>query len=184
MNRTKRNIGIIILILYNSVCYAQQIEPTPEQWLIEHKKEIGSTPYIFEGKIIQQKNFQWRDRLLKCNVTQITKIYKGSPKIKLGTIKIIQWDGQTKNDDMISNTADYYGVTLSKDSNYIIFGVPAYSNALDSLITDNETNLTAVVGPVRLSGATAYWDEIQYKTLDSLYSFFKENGVTVQEKVK
>jgi hypothetical protein len=34
-----------------------------------------------------------------------------------------------------------------------------------------------------LDETSAQWDEAKYNSLDFLYSFFKENGVTVQEEV-
>ena len=120
MNTKKNIITIAINIFCYALCYAQQIQPTPKQWLGVEQKMIKSCAYIFEGKVIQQKNFQWRDRLLQCNVIQITKIYKGTPEINLGTIKIIQWNGELTN----GTVSDYYGIALNKGQSYIIFGTP------------------------------------------------------------
>ncbi len=58
----------------------------------------------------------------------------------------------------------------------------------DTMIATNNTiTLTTMDcdNPIGFTGTdSAQWGYTKYSTLDSLYSFFKENGLTVQEEVK
>ena len=55
---------------------------------------------------------------------------------------------------------------------------------MDSLVTDNKINLTAQDEPIAFVGVTAQWGITHYKTLDELYAFLKDNGLTVQQEQK
>lgn len=182
-------ITAAIIIFCYSFCVAQQAYLTPAQMIIEHKKEISTIPYIFEGTVIQQQKIRWRNRLLECNIMQITKIYKGTPQVKLGTIKVIQWYGETISGDLISISlpSDYVSIVLNKGQTYIILGNPSYSDAVDSVTTtDNQINLTTADYPITIysNNTVSWYGTTQFKTTDDIYSFFKENGLTVQEEVQ
>jgi hypothetical protein len=189
MKTIKGAITTLLIIFCYSFSEAQQVSLTPSQWLVEYKKEIGTTPYIFEGTVIQQQKIRWRNRLLECNIMQITKIYKGTPQVKLGTIKVIQWYGETISGDLISISppSDYVSIVLNKGQTYIILGNPSYSDAVDSVTTtDNQINLTTADYPITIysNNTVSWYGTTQFKTTDDIYSFFKENGLTVREEIQ
>lgn len=195
MKAIKSIITIIGVIIYHSLCNAQQrqVQGTPAQELAEHKKQISTIAYLFEGSVIQQKSYYMRHirgAIYTCSVMKITKIFKGSPQIKLGTIKVISEGGSIDNGpNMLASNEGW--VPIGKGSTYIIFGQPstfepADSNMLHLMATDNTITLLLCCGdPINFNGkGAAQWDEIKYNSLDSLYSFFKANGLTVQEETQ
>jgi hypothetical protein len=171
--KTQRSLSIIaISLLCHSFSYAQ-VQATPEQWAEVEKKMIESRAYIFQGTIIKQIK---KDAQLTCSIIQITKIYKGSPQIKLGTIKVITWE-------VPPGTMDG-GISLGRGCTYIIFGNPTNSNAFDSIMSDNSITLSASNSIVFFGDNSAQWGTNLYKPLDSLYSVFKRNGLTVEEEAE
>ncbi len=174
--------GIIItaLLIFNySLSYAQ------------HPTVIQKAKYIFEGTIIEQKCYYGAHGIMTCSVFQIKKIFKGSPQIKLGTIKIINEQGGRVGNGPISRPTDA-GPVLTRGCTYIIFGTPStFSRASDSvsaysIATDNLHPLDCT-GQINFHGSGASWGwrhPTNFPTTDSLYSFLKDNGLTVQEEVK
>jgi hypothetical protein len=150
-----------------SFCKAQKVQ----KWVVtERQNEIKGYNYIFEGTVTQQtKNGNWM-----CSVVQITKIYKGSPQIKLGTIRVVmelQADGEP---------------AMTKGSKYVLFGRPA-SSSLDTIQTAENTLTLQCIDHIDFHGTGATWGARQpqeYKTVDSLYSYFKENGLAVQQEAQ
>jgi hypothetical protein len=187
MKTIKGTIIVTLLISCYSFCHAQvQVQATPEQWKGVEKEMIRKSAYIFEGTVIQGKYYNGKKQQVWTDIVQITKIYKGSPKIKLGSIKIIVGQSGPKgNISMVSSGGG--GASMSKNGTYIILGRLADSLWLvDSTKTDNNITVTSLGStnyPVVIYGnKSAQWGQARYKTLDSLYSFFKENGLTVQEE--
>lgn len=181
MKTTKEIIIVVNIIFCCSFCIAQRANPTPAQWLAYQQKEIKECPYIFEGNVTQQKCFFGLHGMMICSVIQITKIYRGSPQLKIGTIKVI-----TNQNKGYKDAGPDVGI-----GRYVIFGnpsipfirIPADSNVFQSMPTDNILIL-ACNDWISFTGNGASWEFAQYKTTDSLYSFFKENGLTVQEEEK
>lgn len=169
----KTIIALVITIFSYCFCYAQAIN-TPAQWLTFRQNELKECSYIFEGKVIQQSI---EGIIYVCSIIEITKIYRGSPQIKLGTIKVTTMQGKGLQDA---------GPGLSKGSSYIIFGKLTNSKAFDTILVDNSAMLSRYDQiSFHDTGAIWGWRQVtRYKTLDSLYSFFKENGLTVQEEEK
>jgi hypothetical protein len=170
-------IAALTIFFCNSFCYAQQKRLSPAQELKIHQASLKNTAYIFEGTITKQSQYHAKTgALLMCSVIKITKVYKGSPNIKLGTIKVITYGGKV-NDGAPG---------LVNGTKYIILGRQANSNIDDSLVTaDNTVVLTTMdcdYPIVFLGNGIEQWKGTQFKTLDSLYSFFKENGLTAQEE--
>jgi hypothetical protein len=191
--KTIKGIAIAILVIFcYSSCLAQQAYTTPSQWIAEHKVVIDTTKYIFEAIVTNLNHYKSRKgEPLTCNVMQITKIFKGNPQLKLGNIKVITFG---------ENISEGGGGPLVKDDTYIIIGriADSYMQVEPMIATDNNIVITQMGcdGPIYFAhkyirngkvlsnqAFAARWDETQYKILDSLYSFFKENGLTVQEEV-
>jgi hypothetical protein len=173
-SKIKLNIIAIVLLSY-SFCSAQQthhIHTTGTQWLALHKQELSTTAYIFEGTIIKQSLKSGTE--LTCSIIKITKIYKGSPEIKIGTIKILTQQNPSDKDGWKG---------LSKGSTYVIFG-KMDSDKFHSIAADNSLTISCIDYINIANNNTARWGGIVYNTTDSLYSFFKENGVAVQEEQK
>jgi hypothetical protein len=164
-----RKSFIAIIVCIYSYCNAQPIN-TPAQWLNYQKNELKKCPYIFEGKITEQNKIGEST----CSVIQITKIYKGNPQIKLGTIKIIT--------TILAGSEAF--PQLSTGNTYIIFGSQSNSNDFQSKVTDNSITLWCNDWVLFVNkGAEWGWKQkTQYKTLDSLNSFFRTNGVIIQEQ--
>ena len=161
-----------LIIFCYSLCNAQKIHFTNQEYEAMHKQDIRNSPYIFEGKVIQISSINKEG--ITCFTISITKIYKGS-ELKLGTIKVLI--AQTEN-------TDDGGPFLSKGCTYVIFGKPYNSSLFESIVTDNTIKLT-YTDPINFYGKDgATWDNLNYHSRDSLYSFFKENGLTVQEQKK
>jgi hypothetical protein len=201
--KIKTTITTLLIVFCYSFSCAQQIYLTPAQWVVEHKKAINNSAYIFEGEVIQQ--YRVGKTTWVCSVLQINKIYKGSPELKLGTIKMF-----SEQAPMMQDAGPGFGT----GSTYIILGDVSDATAFKSLVTDNtfailptsgiqflgktyfDTQLYKYVQPAQCDSLTklnhrlvpfdrpaAQWDDTKYKIVDSLYSFFKENGLTVQEQV-
>jgi hypothetical protein len=214
MNIINKIIAAIIIIFCNSFCFAQY-QPSDSQRVLMQRRElavslksINKVPYIFEGNVTQQECYYSKEgEMLTCTVFQITKIFKGSPQIKLGSIKVI-----TMQEGLIDA-----GPGISGYGTYIIFGRPTGSSKLnDKITTDNLLTLDCFdridfLGNVYLDLRTrkylkleqidslhindnmilyyrpaAQWglqNPTKFKTLDELYAFLKEKGLTVQEEV-
>ena len=185
MKTIKFFIVVTTLFCY-SLSKAQMIDLTPAQWLGVHKKYIQSATYIFEGAVIKQNHYYVKNQVVYISIIQITKIFKGSPQLKLGSIKVIT--AQAVNGDNISDGERL--VEISKRGTYIIFCKPTNPSLLiDSTVTDNTITLTQLNGmdyPIVISGKdAANWvGTPQFKTKEDIYSFFKENGLTLQEEAK
>jgi hypothetical protein len=142
---------------------------TSAQWLAYQQKELKNCPYIFEGKVIsQQKNGG-----STCSVIQDTQIYRGT-ELKVGTIKVIT--------TMLSGAEKF--PQLHNGDSYIIFGNLNNSDSFSTVSADNSTIIISNDWvTLNGTGATWGWRRVStYPTMDSLYSFFRNNGVTVQEE--
>ncbi|MGP8216217.1 MAG: hypothetical protein ACLQQ4_11670 [Bacteroidia bacterium] len=177
--KNKIEIIIAVLLLCNVECFAQRAKASESKLLAIHKSDIQNSPYIVEGKVIKQECFYGKKGwgILTCNVIQISKIYKGSPNIQLGTIKVItDQGGQIGNEIQQVNDG---GPFLYTGTTYIIFCKDADSGMTHQLQTDNLPTLMPIDEPVIYKTAgTLKWDMTWYK-LNDLYTFFSENGVTV-----
>jgi len=70
---------------------------------------------------------------------------------------------------------------------YIIFGTSLSSSEVDSTSATDSPFKLQTYDWVVFQGTGAEWgwrQKTNYKTLDELYSFFKANGLTVQEEEK
>lgn len=165
-------ITLGLTVSFYMFCAAQQthhIHHTQAELLDVHTKEISNSAYIFEGKIIKQT--LKKGTLLTCNVIKITKIYKGSPGITLGTIKVFTEQSPNAKDGWKG---------LSNGSTYIIFGNPGDTASFHSIVTDNPFSISLIDYVFYPSPTTARWDATLYNSLDDLYTFFNQNGLTVQ----
>jgi hypothetical protein len=192
MKATKRIIAILLLSFSYSYSYSQVDIGTPSERLTEHKKIINNTPYIFEGTETTQRCYYVRHiggEIQTCNIIQVTKIFKGSPQLKLGSIKVITYGGHIGNTPY-AEPSDGGGIPpIGKGGVYIIFGEsttfePADSKMVDSMTTDNTLIVSHFDHIVLYNDNTAKWDYTKYDSIDSLYSFLKEGGLTVQEEVE
>jgi hypothetical protein len=104
MKTTRKALLAILFTCSQMFCYSQQIQITDAEEKAFHQKIIARVPYIFEGKVIKQEYFHGagdRYGILTCSLVQITKIYKGSPKIVLGTICVVTSQGGPENGFMV-----------------------------------------------------------------------------------
>jgi hypothetical protein len=189
--KTQRNFIMVVLgIFCNFFANAQMTDISPSRWLVIHKQDIANAAYIFEGTTTQEKSYYGKHGIMTCNVIQITKIYKGSPKLKLGTIKVLTVGGRIGNEPY-DPPSDGGWIRFTTGATYIILGIPAaFERASDSIIvnsitTDNLFVLEYIDHISFLSNDTVRWDyDMQFKTKEDVYSFFKENGLMVQEEQK
>jgi len=191
------------------------------------KNYAKTMSYIFEGAVIKQGYSPGKVAIF--NIMKITKIYKGSPQLKVGDIKVVSWG---PGDDVPPG--------LSNGGEYIVFGKTADSKKFDNpaITTDNINSLTVdcldfidlsgnkyidvlnyrdlkqkdydsltkhstitrdihdsdffivydsvtkrSYGIKRIRRYAAQWSAGKFPTIDSLYSFLKEGGLSVQEEV-
>lgn len=176
MKTRNKLITTVTIILCYTFCNAQKYNypNTPAQWLAFHKDELKECPYIFEGTVTEQSS-KGGGNLSRCCVIQITKIYKGSPQLKLGTIKVLTQDRKSTDAPL----------SISKGYTYIIFGKLANSKTFDTIIADNSVTLWCYDhANIYSIGASWGWRKVtHYPIVDSLYSFFQQNGVMIQEQV-
>jgi hypothetical protein len=161
-------IATLFFSFYLSFCYSQT---TQKQMLSECQNELKTYEYIFEGTVIKQsKDGKWM-----CSVVQINSIYKGSPQIKLGRIKVVTELGWEDAPPIIQ-----------KGSKYIVFGRGIKLNLQsDTGLSINNSLTLECIDHIDFKNSSASWGwrhPIIYQSLDSLYSFFKANGVTLQEE--
>jgi hypothetical protein len=193
-----------LLILSGINCPAQQSQLSTSQQLTIQQRTLASqqyilknAAYIFEGMVTQQECYQ-KVGILTCSIIQITKIFKGSPQIKLGSIKVITSQGGSIGDGSIEEIVSDRGVALGRSHTYIIFGGIADSTILpDKMIATDNSLILSTGGAIVFNSNKIYrrgiefhverpaaqWEETQFKTLDDLYVFLKENGLTIQEEV-
>jgi hypothetical protein len=189
MKTIKKILATAIIISCHLLCEGQIVQPTPAQAIAEHKKQISTTSYIFEGTVTQQKYYNGRNQIVTTCIMQITKIFKGSPKLRLGSIKVVT-DQAIKSGDIISIPSDEGDVVaVVKGGTYIIFGrTVGLTWTVDSTLTDNSITLTTMGMdyPIVIYGKDSIsWEFTpQFKTKEDIYSFFKENGLAAQEEVE
>jgi hypothetical protein len=203
MKKNYSIISVMLLLFFCSFSFAQnsstntQAELQQQRTSKQHKNALKSSAFIFEGIATTQEVYKSkRGEEWTCTIFQITKIFKGSSQIKLGSIKIITKQGNCLKDG---------GPAIGKERRYVIITNPADASTLNDKmpVTDNAPTLyggyvIAILEDVKKSGTTknithqfhAEWIGTQgdrgtvFKTLDELYSYFKENGLTVEEDVK
>jgi hypothetical protein len=164
MRTTKRIVTTLLLIFSFSFSYAQQDSLSAEQMLGEHKKYIKNAEYVFEGTVTQQKDYNGKNQAIKTCIIQINKIFKGSPQLKLGSIKVVIWQGPAKTNGInqsMMNVDEGYWVFPVNGGSYIIFarhvGPPW---CVDSTITDNNITLTTWGGvdySIIINGDSVNW---------------------------
>ena len=190
-------------------CYsnAQQIEMNSKDILKLQKTKLNNSTFIFEGVVTNQQCYHSAHGIATCSVVQITKIFKGSEQIKLGTIKIVTLQGGKITDNQ-GNITEIAGMPsddtrpmITKGMTYIIFGNLADSSLWGSsespALTIKTDNNQIILSDDRIGldlknhnknpkiypDVTSWWGT-HFKSLDSLYSFLKENGnLIIQEEV-
>ncbi|MEI6487837.1 MAG: hypothetical protein WCP52_02675 [Bacteroidota bacterium] len=194
MNTTKKILIAVIIIICNFSSYAQREKLSKEELLKSQQRTIKEVTFIFEGVATKQEGYLTKKKEpFTCTTIQITKIFKGSPQIKLGTIKVIT---EGRPDDIISDGGDtklYTGLT------FIIMASIANPDILpnNTITTDNPQSLLITSDVIRIADTTnkrlyhkgttpmATWYETKYNTLDDLYTFLKEKcSLTIQEETK
>jgi hypothetical protein len=156
---------------------------------------LKNTPFVFEGNVTQQGCYLTKKgELLTWSVINITKIFRGDSRIKLGSIKVITDQGGNVGNRWDSPPSEG-GVIISKGITYIIMGISADSSKLinNMVVTDNSLVLM-VPECIQFTDPkiqkknlkdfpAAQWGRTSFKNLDELYAYLKENGgLTVQEK--
>ena len=187
--RTKQILIVaIIAILCNAPCKAQVIALTPSQSEMSHKQYLPNAHYIFEGKVINRKHHKGKEVDVTTCIIQITKVYKGSPQINLGTVKVTT-DQYVVSNGFTSIPSEAGGSTdLNKGGTYIVFCTDATKLwIVDSTTTDNPLTLTicGLDNPIIVNpdnNTVSWFQTPQFKTVNDIEGFFRENGVTVQEE--
>jgi hypothetical protein len=204
---------VLFIVLSCSLCQAQMIgiDSANAPNILKNYNQDPNV-YVFEGYVthMQKKNIAVSNMgsEMICCVVQITKIFKGSPEIKLGTIKVLSY-GFNENEATVND----FTPPLTEGS-HIIFGRITNSNIFDSNSTDNAPILSCVdrvdfpsyydtfthknVLPNQRDSLTklhhniillknpnvaAIWRNLKFSTRGSLYSLFNQNGLTIQEQV-
>ena len=194
MKNLKTFIAILLTLHFGSLVSAQMTAFNME----DQKNCIHNAKYIFEGKVIRQECFYGgEDRsVLTCSIISITKIFKGSPEIKLGTIKFVTMQGGRVGKDtgkIVLNpiTPSDLGPGVWKGGTYIIFGQDAPSNALHPMPSDNDVTLIMQCEPIEfetpknaaMERALAFWRENKFVTSDELNNYLLNMGLNIQEPV-
>jgi hypothetical protein len=193
MKTINKIIATVIIIFCNLFCYSQyQLSDSQKVLMQQHELKVSlssiqKAPYIFEGTVTHQENYYNKNgEMLTCTVISITKIFKGNPQIKLGSIKVITDQGGTIEGHTEKSLDD--GSGLSKNGTYIIFGkTTGTANINDKMITtDNLLTLDCIdhIDFIRGGASWGWHNPTNYKTLDDLYAFLKENGLSVQEEIE
>lgn len=196
MNTIKKIIAVILISCY-SFSHAQNIRLSPAQQLAHNQAALKNTTFIFEGVVVQQKCYRTKQgAVLTWSAIKITKVFKGNPQIKLGTIKVISdQGGEIGNVHYDASSEQEWDISMGVT--YILMGIPADSSmfASDMVTTDNSLVLLPTEcirftedriqkKPIQ-NFPVAQWGGTSFKTLDELYAYLKENGgLTVQEQVE
>jgi hypothetical protein len=159
MNTIKKNIAIVIFIFCSCFSYGQRIGfRTPDEKLNFQKAIMSNASFIFECKFTGKKCYRQSPNgtILTCSTLEITKIFKGSGQITLGTINVISQQGGSIPEEH-PNNEEYVMETNSEmmpgigNGTYIIFGTVASSSMLGSsnspartIATDNASVLSLV----------------------------------------
>ena len=170
-------------------------DKAPERRTLElHKKALMNSKYVFEGIVIKQEAYaNKKGESRTCTVFNIEKIFKGSGLVHLGTIKVITNQGRGLID----------GGPAIGNGRYIIVGIPTDSSNLKTPAFDTDNSAIPSVEALIEIGRDSYlkgkkihhdtpviWLGSQidcgtlYHTIEDLYGFFKENGLTVEVEIK
>ena len=196
MNSIKKIISAGFFIFCYFFSQGQQLKLSPAQTLDLQKRTMNNSSFIIEGVAMKQQCYYGKHTgILTCTVLKITKIFKGSPQIKLGSIKIITKQGGRVGGDLeqISDGGPgiYEGLT------YIIFGNQANLSELsssDTLVVDNSVSIKEfdLISITNVNNTKLYhkgdpaanWNNYSFQSLDSLYAYLKENGsLVIQQEV-
>jgi hypothetical protein len=172
------------IIIMGILCFSYLFSHAQKQ-SAQHPSAIKKAEYIFEGTITQQKYYVGRHGdIYTCSVVQITKIFRGNTQLKLGSIKVITPGGRNRPADSGPGLEKGHHIIFCTLS--IPFRRPADSTVFQSMPTDNASTLDCIDHIDFLADGERWgWrNPTQFKTVDSLYSFLKDNGLTVQEEVK
>jgi hypothetical protein len=100
----------------------------------------------------------------------------------LGTIKVISDQGGPGQKVFDG------GEALDIGNTYIVFGTSADSTMFHSMSmsVDNPITVDRMTSdqPIRITGKNSAWWFPQKFTLDSIHSFFNENGLVIQQEIK
>ncbi|MGP8215353.1 MAG: hypothetical protein ACLQQ4_07310 [Bacteroidia bacterium] len=197
MDTTKKIIIVLILCFCISYSEAQNSQSASPQ-MTRQQTTLKRAQYVFEGTITHQESYMSKEHgILTCTTIQITKIFKGNPKLILGTIKVITDQGGRVG--KYSSRVEDGGAALGKKGTCIIIGSQADStmlNGMGATTTDNSPILTVyavieISGDVYMNGklveqAHAQWQGryknpgISFKSVNDMYTYLNENGLTIQ----
>lgn len=168
-----KTLKIIIAVLCTICCPIFSKAQNQKEMLSECKTELKTCDYIFQGTVTQQ----YREGEWMWSIIEISKIYKGSEKIKLGSIKVVM---QLGIEDGVR--------IIHKGRTYIFFNIPANPACQDtSLITTNNSMVFQCNDHIDINSTGVSWGvrkPLQFKSIDSLYSFFRTNGLSVPVSTK
>jgi len=198
-----RSIVIILLCSLHCAHSSAQYKLTDEQRaamqktaLTHHQNALKNSACVFEGTVTKQQQYITKlGETWTCTVFQITKIFKGIPSITLGSIKIITY--QSTGSMIVSDG----GPPIGKNGTYMIVGNFADSSTIGAQMPATDNSIVLTTGGIILIQSATYKDTTliqaahaewlggfrnpgtSYSTLDILYAFLKENGLTVQEEI-
>ncbi len=183
MKTTKMLMSFFISIIFSFYSYGQHM--SSQNLKKYHESSIQDAKYIFEGQLICWKPYyNKKGKVMTCCIVQITKVYRGAPQLKLGTVKIITRGGHMQGSDIYVTESD--GGAYLPQKNGVILGIPTEPwNVVDTMSQTDNMVVLGAIDFIDISEKTAQWsgDKIRI-TVDSVYSFFKENGLMVQEEQK
>jgi hypothetical protein len=196
MKSIKKITALATLLAFSCYSYVLKAQNNASQnrTLEYHQKTLKKAQYVFEGTVIKQEAYSnKKGESRTCTVFQIEKIFKGSGQIHLGTIKIITNQGKGLVD----------GRPVLGKGRYIIIGSQTDSSNLKTPAFDADNSAVPSVETLVEIGRDSYlkgkkihhdtpiiWVGSQieggtlYNTIEELYGFFKENGLTVEEEIK
>jgi len=201
MKKTTKFIAAVMFIFCHYFSYSQKAYIAPEHMSDFHKKIINRSAFIFEGKAIQQKQYHSRHGFSTCTTFQITKIFKGSNQIKLGSIKVVNSQGGTYeiidkdgNKMEVTELDDPEGDKIYVGLTYIIFGFlgdstslgyadsPARLDKTDNELAIDKYDIIVIKNTKDISIEPVDWNGTKYKSLEEIYSFISSTVKEQEEK--
>lgn len=196
MKSTAKVITAAIFVLCSYISYSQLgFNPDdPKQRLKVQKNAMSHSAFIFEGRSTYQKTYRaTRGYILTCTTIQITKIFKGNPQIKLGSIKIItEQGGGIEGEDTPIIEPSEIGAYISNEQTCIIFADIVDTSLLGTANSPAKT-ITTDNSPILFAGdiirydfkehdktpkisPLANWWGAKFNSLEELYAYLKDNG--------
>jgi len=180
-------LSSVIFILFTNITYSQQIFKDD---CSETAYYMRGNYYIFEGMFISSKYYVvTKDgkvvteetytggviygNYLTSNIIQITKVFKGGPVIKPGTVEIITLGGRMGNINEV--VSDDIGLGVGGTGVYVC-SVSTHKSS--GFPTDNNKSLNALEGftyrPFTIPPVAVYGLGCKFNTLSEFYSFLKQ----------